>query len=355
MNKERYEIKSGKLTGGFGAITELRDTYLDRDVLFKSMIDQANSEQLLNEVRHLTAARSRHIVEIYDVVRGDDGQLAGIIIEKLTGCDYLDFHVTASASPELALRAIYQIACALADLHSMGIVHRDLKLENFRESAAGVLKLFDFGISSPAQNYATATNRGTLVYAAPELYVQGAPTTDKVDIYALGVCCWKLLSSTIPSALLERPPQLTARADSIGSIAQWLPPQIISAIDACLEPNPNARPSAEAIRDLCQASLLKGRHKGKFVSHKRRQQVYELSSSSPNLRMAIAGFGDLRAVYTGTEFQVRAVTGEVFMNNQPLVPGTLLHDACVITFGNFAHANDREHISFVCSMPEIIL
>jgi serine/threonine protein kinase len=156
------------------------------------MQDSANNEQLQNEVQGLCKARSRHVVEVYDVITNEDGEITGVVIERLRGRDFSAFHKEAAGSPYLYIKILYQLACALRDLHAVGIVHRDLKIDNFKESAAGIVKLFDFGISSPDGGYKTKQNKGTLTYAAPELYVPGAMITPEMDIYALGICAWAL-------------------------------------------------------------------------------------------------------------------------------------------------------------------
>ncbi len=168
------------LWGALVAFENIDDTYLDRIVMFKSMHDQANNNQLFNEIIALSAVRSRHVVEIYDVIKDKNGTVTGIIIELLTGRDYSNFHLEAQQNLMGYIRTLYQIATALSDLHKAGIVHRDLKLENFKDSSSNVLKLFDFGISSHDVNYITKVNKGTLIYAAPELFAQNAKITPKM-------------------------------------------------------------------------------------------------------------------------------------------------------------------------------
>ncbi len=216
MLPERYRpLTATVMPGGFGSVQKVQDTYLGRTVLFKSMQDANNNDQLLNEIQGLCRARSRHVVEIYDVIKSKNGDVQGIIIEYLSGVDYADFHTKAKSDAHLYVKLLYQVGCALRDLHAAGIIHRDLKLENMKSSDSGVLKLFDFGISVYGVDYRTKMNRGTVVYAAPELYIPHAVITTAMDIYALGVCAWALASGIYPRELLERPPQRSSRAPSI--------------------------------------------------------------------------------------------------------------------------------------------
>lgn len=350
----RYQpVTQSVIPGGFGSVQRVRDTFLDRVVLFKSMQDKAHNDQLVNEVRALSKARSRHVVEIYDVIRDTDASVTGIIIELLEGRDFKDFHTTAAKDVDGYVRVLYQISVALCDLHRAGIVHRDLKLENFKESTAGILKLFDFGISVDDEDYRTVNNRGTLVYAAPELFVKGTAITPAMDIYALGACAWALAANTWPPVLTEKPPQLTGRAPSIGSVLPGLPANIVTAIDACLAPDPALRPIAEDISSLLARYLVRGTHRGVFVQGS--AALYELSSAQPFVRIKIGSLGEIEVRYDGLTFRIERVTGAVFVNNRTASVNTELHEACVLTFGDPSLGSARQWVSFSSSHPEVIL
>lgn len=329
-------------------------------VLLKVMQDSANNEQLHNEVKGLCKARSRHVVEVYDVITNENGGIAGVVIERLRGRDFLAFHEEASGSPQLYIKILYQLACALRDLHAVGIIHRDLKLDNFKESAAGVVKLFDFGISSPDGGYKTKQNKGTLTYAAPELYVPGATITPEMDIYALGVCGWALARPTFPVQLLEKPPQKTGRAASIGTVlptadkqADGLHKEVIDILDSCLDPEPTNRPSAKQISSLLGIHLSRNKHRGLFVQGM--AKVYELSEKKTFVSLKIGTLGRLDVTYNGIQFVITEVEGEVSINNVLAEPGHVLHEACVIGFGGAALGSGRQWVSFFSSHPEVVL
>lgn len=355
MLPARYQpLSHSAIPGGFGSVQQVRDTYLDRVVLFKSMQDKANNNQLLSEIQGLSTARSRHVVEIYDVIKSQDGAVAGIIIEFLTGTSYADFHSRANPIAHDYVKTLYQISCALRDLHAAGIIHRDLKLDNIKNSASGLLKLFDFGLSVTGEDYRTMMNRGTLVYAAPELYVRNAEITPKMDVYALGVCAWALATNVFPGELLERPPQQTSRAPSIeAALPGLLHPDIVQMIDACLDPNPVGRPTAESFSALFAKHLTRYKHKGLFTQGQK--AVYELSTATPNVTITIDPLGSLRTNYDGLAFRVIAVSGSVYVNNHPIAVGMTLHESCVLTFGPPELGPRREWVTFSSSQPEVVL
>ncbi|MFE8645657.1 protein kinase [Sphingomonas sp. NCPPB 2930] len=350
----RYKRISQKAqAGGFGSVTPLEDTFLRRVVLLKSMHKSEHNEQILNEIKGLCAARSRHVVEIYDVIENEGG-VEGVIIERLRGRGFEEFWKEAQTSPLYYLRILCQIASALESIHAVGIVHRDLKLDNFRESSAGVLKIFDFGISSPSENHETKQNKGTLIYAAPELYVSGAQITKEMDIYALGICAWTLATQTLPSALLERPPQSSERARSISNaFSSPLHPEVANILDACLEPNPNLRPSAGSVCKTLSRHLLRDKHKGMFVQ--KNATVFELSAANPFVKLTIAGLGAVSVRYDGLEFSVTAVEGNVRVNNVSVAVGNILHTACLLSFGSPGLGSGQQWVTFFSSHPEVVL
>lgn len=356
MLPKRYEpLTASVMPGGFGSVQPFRDTYLDRVVLFKSMKDNKDNGQLINEIRGLSKARSRHVVEIYDVIYDSRGDVAGVVIENLTGRGYEGFCTEAASNIHGYILVLYQIASALADMHAAGVVHRDIKLDNLKCSAAGVLKVFDFGISVASDDYVTRNNRGTFVYAAPELYEQNAAILPGMDIYALGICAWALATpiGNFPAALMERPPQATSRAPSLLDFLAALPGGVANMLDRCLEPNPKARPNAEEVRNELKRHLVRGRHKGIFVQDAR--AVFELSATKPMVRLQIGSLGAIRVAYDELDFHVLETTEHVYINNERAEVGDLLHGSCVLAFGDPSLGGRRQWVTFSSAHPEVVI
>lgn len=351
----RYKLLTKSIqAGGFGSVIPLEDTFLRRVVLLKKMQDAANNAQLQNEISGLCKARSRHVVEIYDVIESENGEIEGVIIERLRGRDFTTFFAEAAQNPNGYLRILYQVATALRDLHAVGVIHRDLKLDNFKESAAGIVKLFDFGISSPDGGYQTKENKGTLYYAAPELYVSGATITPQMDIYAFGVCAWAMAQANLPEQLKETPPQQSGPPPSLQTaLPNGLHAEVIACLDACVAPDPNARPTAKQVSAILAHHLVRGRHRGLFVQGK--MKVVELSSAHPAVNIKVGTLGEIQVAYDGLRFIVIAVTGSVRINNTTAVPGALLHDACLLSFGDRALGSGQQWVTFFSSHPEVVL
>lgn len=154
---------------------------------------------------------------------------------------WCDLH---EASRRERVRLIRDITAAIAYAHRQLVVHRDLKPANILVTAQGLPKLLDFGIArvlGEDELTATGNSQMTLRYAAPEQVQGNGAGGVGVDIYALGVLLYELLTGGSPYGRTE------------GSAAQ------IHAI-LTLEPTPPTRQRGPADPDLdaiCLKALRK--------------------------------------------------------------------------------------------------
>jgi serine/threonine-protein kinase len=112
-------------------------------------------------------------------------------------------------SPLARIRLVLQVIAAVAHAHANLVVHRDLKPSNILVTAAGQVKLLDFGIAKLLEaetgraEHTDLTEQGggvlTLEYAAPEQVTGGAITT-ATDVHAIGVLLYLLLTGGHPTA-----------------------------------------------------------------------------------------------------------------------------------------------------------
>ena len=126
-----------------------------------------------------------------------------VVLEYLNGGDLYDFMLKRGFDlPEkMGIKFSYMLCCSLSYLHSYGIVHRDLKLENIMMTArddTGIPKLVDFGLAKIIGPDESASEPfGTVAYAAPEVN-KGSHYTKMVDVWSIGVIMYALLSGTLP-------------------------------------------------------------------------------------------------------------------------------------------------------------
>ncbi|XP_074869955.1 ribosomal protein S6 kinase-related protein isoform X1 [Carettochelys insculpta] len=91
-----------------------------------------------------------------------------------------------------------ELALALGYLHDLGIVHRDVKMENILLDERGHLKLTDFGLSRQlGRGQRARTICGTLQYMAPEV-LSGGPYSHAADWWSLGVLLFTLAAGQFP-------------------------------------------------------------------------------------------------------------------------------------------------------------
>jgi serine/threonine protein kinase len=188
------------------------------------------------EVQTMLCLDHHHIVRLLDVYETEAHLV--LVMECLEGGELFDRVKEEPFSEEEARDALLQMLQALNYLHSHGIVHRDVKLENFVYCKKGSrhLKLIDFGLSAlakPSEKFRSAV--GTMGYAAPEVF--DGSYTSKCDMWSLGVVAYILLSGTMP-ATEGRHTFRTAKWKKIS-------PEAIKFVESLMKVNPAERLSAE--------------------------------------------------------------------------------------------------------------
>ncbi len=158
----------------------------------------ASFDRFLREYEIVAGLDHKNIVQIYDLGVADDH--AYIAMEHFPAGD-LRQRMKSSLSQGTALNYLEQIASALHAIHSVGILHRDMKPANVMLRADGSLCLIDFGLAkaNAADAELTGTREifGTPYYMSPE---QGhAEEIDaRSDIYSLGVMFYEMLIGRKP-------------------------------------------------------------------------------------------------------------------------------------------------------------
>lgn len=335
--------------GGQASIVYARDKWLDRPVVMKASLPGANYEAAM-EVRSLAAINSKHVIAVYDAIRDHDGKIAAIVMEEVDG-ETLDAIFSQKLSHVQKLTLLYQLACGVADMHRGGRIHRDLKPNNMKVRADGLLKIFDFGIATIlVDGDATQIGRGTRGYKAPELH--GKPpmaVSTKCDSYSIGVMAHQLLSNGgFAPAFLVRPPNPQAAGVGFGALAGT--GRLTQLLDASLAVDPNSRPEAVDLRDALAVEIVRDLHRAILVSG----GTHLLDASQRAVVVRDAG-NEITVEYTGTTFVIRALAGDVFVNNRPAQVGEELTGAMIFTLGGPERRWSRTFVPFDISHPETLV
>lgn len=126
-----------------------------------------------------------------------------LVLEYLEGGDLFDYlkERDFKTSNHLKVKVMEGVAQAVKYLHDLGIVHRDLKLENvMMDSKSDVAspRLVDFGLSIVLGEGQKQTDTyGTSGYMAPEIHFQ-KPYGKKVDLWSLGILYYATISGFMP-------------------------------------------------------------------------------------------------------------------------------------------------------------
>jgi len=155
-------------------------------------------DRFLQEYEMIAELDHPNIVDIYDLGVSDDH--AHIAMEYVPGGD-LKERIKKGVSEAEAIDYTRQIAGALTQLHSLGILHRDLKPGNIMVRDNGSLALIDFGLAKRMRLEQEITGNGeifgTPYYMSPE---QGHAddVDERSDVYSLGIIFYEMLTGKKP-------------------------------------------------------------------------------------------------------------------------------------------------------------
>jgi len=203
--EDDYEMAEGQELGrGYNGAVVLatnRRTGLAHAIKSFSLvgIDDFKSEEFASEVGIFLSLDHPHVARLLAVYESETeismvmeccegGELLGRVKEKKTYTE------------DEAADATWQMLLAINYLHSEGLVHRDLKLQNFiyEQKDNNFLKMIDFGFSDFFQKSGVMTEQvGTILYMAPEV-LRGHYFGGSCDMWSLGVIVFAMLAGHMP-------------------------------------------------------------------------------------------------------------------------------------------------------------
>ncbi|MEN9817282.1 MAG: hypothetical protein RLZ32_1162 [Gemmatimonadota bacterium] len=276
----RFRIERELTGGGMSRVFVATETALGRRVVIKVLPPElaagVNVERFHREIQLAAQLQHPHIVPLLDAGNADG--LLWFSMPYLEG-ESLRPPVTRGERlpPREVVQLLHDLLEALAFAHARGVVHRDIKPGNVLTMGRTAL-VTDFGIAkalsaaAPAPG-ATATGMamGTPAYMAPEQLAADPAADHRVDLYALGLLAYELLTGTSPFG--GRTPQETLAAQLTlvppppHRLAPDVPRALSTLVMQCLEKDaarrpPSARAMLDTLDQLAQDAMGGGGRRG---------------------------------------------------------------------------------------------
>jgi serine/threonine protein kinase len=207
---ERYHVQELLGEGGMGSVFLAMHEQLQRKVAIKILRKEGQMEEqaiarFKREAKATSLINHRHVISVLDFGELPDHS-AFYVMEHLEGKSLADAVDTeAPFTLPRALSIAVQVAKGLKAAHDKGVVHRDLKPDNIflvaHQELPDFVKILDFGVAKIVSESQQLTKDGMLLgtpdYMAPEQAI-GMPTDLRVDVYALGIMLYEMITGVLP-------------------------------------------------------------------------------------------------------------------------------------------------------------
>jgi len=216
----RYEILAELGRGAMGAVYRVKDSESGREAALKVAQPKGiNAQEIVQrfkrEILVTTLVSHENCIEVYDAgeLQGAAGGAHFLVMEVVEG-EELKNYLAREGKLEagLAVELIEQLVRGLRACHDSDIVHRDIKPENLQitweKDGRPRIRIMDFGLSRllsqvevVKENVFTSMKTqvsGSPAYMAPEAFTEAADIDFRVDLYAVGVTLFELVTGQLP-------------------------------------------------------------------------------------------------------------------------------------------------------------
>ena len=297
-----YEIENELSGGGMSRVFVATERALNRKVVIKVLPPDVaagvNRERFRREIQLAAQLQHPHIVPLLSA-----GDTAGVLYYTMPFIEGESLkHALAHGtrfSPREVIGILLDIVDALAYAHARGVIHRDVKPANVLRSGMHAV-VADFGVakalsaSLPAVGMTTSGMAiGTPQYMAPE-QLAGDPAADhRMDIYAVGLLGYELLTGAptfaeqSPQATLAA--QLTRNPEPLELRRPDVPDPLARLLMRCLAKDPGSRPAtAQAVRtELEEIVMPSGDYPPRTITKKRRPWLGIAAASAAALALIV--------------------------------------------------------------------
>ncbi|XP_055767153.1 uncharacterized protein LOC129842569 [Salvelinus fontinalis] len=251
----------------------------------KARQDSYVLKNMKREPRIHQMVRHPHIVVLLETLETENSYY--MAMELCAGGDLMDRICEKKRLEEREVRRYTrQILSAVEHLHTHGIIHRDLKIENFLLDEHNNIKIVDFGLSNTLKVERESaellnTQCGSPAYAAPELLAH-SKYGPKVDVWSVGVSMFAMLTGTLPFTVepfnIKQLHQKMVNGE-IGTIPNDISKGAVGFVLSLLEPEPSKRPT---IRSAMEEKWINEGYTRKplhTLSHRNRLRPEDLNQS----------------------------------------------------------------------------
>ena len=256
--------------GGMGKIYRAKAKYTGKIVALKTlkaeyMEDETLKDRFFREAEVIAQLDHPNIVKLYACAPEPTFNTIFMAMELLSGRSLFDILKRTVPDFKMAMGWFVEIASALGQAHKHGVFHRDLKPENIMiemtEDGQQHVKVLDFGFArlQGASKKLTMAGVafGTPHYMSPEQAMGMTDISAAVDVYAVGVMLFQLVSGQVPYGAHSNSPMEVMRSQVYDPIPQCIPrreynvPQaLIELINKCMAKDPKDRyPDGSALCD----------------------------------------------------------------------------------------------------------
>jgi len=268
-----YTIQRELTGGGMSRVFVATDVALSRDVVVKVLPSElaagVNHERFRREIQVVAALSHPHIVPLF--TSGEQGALIWYTMPYIAGVSVREAIARGDRfTVREVVRVMHEVAEALEYAHGRGVIHRDIKPGNVLLMGSHAL-VTDFGVSkaiSAAMPTSGSTSAGmaigTPAYMAPEQLAADPAADHRMDLYALGLLAYEMLTGKVPfkedSPQKTMAAQLTRDPAPVETTREDIPPALAMLIRKLLAKMPEERPAraADVVAALDDLSVSSG-------------------------------------------------------------------------------------------------
>ena len=256
---DRYLLKEIKGRGSFGEVWLAHDQKLDIDVAIKVYIalDTRGVEEFKTEYKTAFGLNHPNLLHAYYFDTIEDRPYL-----VMPYCPNSAMDLIGHIDEPTMWRLLRDVASGLSYLHSLEIVHHDIKPDNILVDENGNFVITDFGISvkfrstlrrNSSRQLQKQERSGSIPYMGPEMFAEEAEAVNATDIWALGVTMFEMLNGELP--FFGQGGAMQMNGAQVPELQGNWSDNLKKVVKMCLAPQSWDRPSALQLVNYAEATL----------------------------------------------------------------------------------------------------